>query len=332
VPTKLNPDATSSRKMLQLYVLLSFSGRKHTLTSLAERLQCSKATIIRLIADIELSESIETGKDGRERWYRLNKIKKNIVHNFAHEDIQGLVFCRDVIRGLLPDGILDQLTKSIDSAAKSINDVSVREYSLTQIAHSRMKGVIDYTPFQSIISIIMQAIPKKRLCAVNYLSANSQKVRDFIVAPMRMMAYHESLYIECWRIKEQDSQEVLQPMTLAVQRIKMLSPLRKKHKFTECPANNSNGFGFIDKKPIRLKVRFSASVVPYVSERQWSSDQEIVINSDGSAYLWFTTKNIEECFSWLLSFGELVEILEPMSCRIEFIQKITILLDTYKQK
>ena len=62
MPARLNPDASSSLKMLQLYSLLLFSGRKHTLSSLAERLQCSKTTIERLISEIEVFEKVEYGK------------------------------------------------------------------------------------------------------------------------------------------------------------------------------------------------------------------------------------------------------------------------------
>lgn len=329
---KLNPDASSSSKMLHLYSLLIFSGRKHTLSNLAERLQCSKATILRLITDIELAEVLETGKDGKERWFRINKTNSSFKNVFTHENIQQLVLCRDILFGLLPEDMRNELEKTVEIAADLLIDKTVREYSLVPIAVSRVKGAIDYTPFQQIITKIMQAIPNKRICTVVYQSVKSEVEREFVVAPMRLVAYRESLYVECWRIKCQEGEEVFQPMTLAVQRIKSFQPSRKKHEFQEYPDNKTASFGFVSQSPLRLRVRFDRSVAQYVSERQWSNDQVLSDCSDGSVDLLFTTSNKEECFSWILSFGQLAEILEPPDLRFEFEEKISLLLNVYRQK
>ncbi|WP_156180842.1 helix-turn-helix transcriptional regulator [Desulfovibrio sp. TomC] len=329
MPVRLNSDASSSSKMLDLYSLLVFSARKHTLSSLASRLRCSKATIMRFITDIELVEVIETGKDGKERWYKINKLANMRNKIFTHEDIQQLVLCKDILFSLLPDDMRIELGKTVEGTAEFLVDKSVREYALTPIAQSRVKGFIDYTPFQQEISKIMQAIPKKRICTVVYHSAKSQQTREFTVAPMRLVAYHESLYVECWRIKEQDGQEIVQPMTLAVQRIKNFNPLAKKHKFTEYPSDESNLFGLMNKKALRLRVHFDASVSQYVSERQWSKDQVISLGTDGSVDLVFTANNKEECFSWLLSFGIFAEIVEPLDLRCEFANRLIVLKNKY---
>ncbi len=67
-----NTDTTSAQKTLLLFTLLFFSGKRHYLPELALRLQCSKATVLRLIRGIEVAGivAIETGITDRTRWYR----------------------------------------------------------------------------------------------------------------------------------------------------------------------------------------------------------------------------------------------------------------------
>lgn len=327
---RLNHDSSSSMKMLELYSLLVFSGRKHTLTKLAERLQCSKATVLRLMTDIELAEVIDTGKDGKERWFRINKLSKNPGKVFTHENIQQLVLCRDILFSLLPADLVVELGSTVDGAAELIPDKEIRNYALTPLARSCMKGAIDYTPFQSIITKIMQVIPKKRVCTVSYRSVKSKEIREFVVAPMRIMAYHESLYVECWRIKNENGQEVVQPMTLAVQRIKSFDPmLKRKHEFTEYPVCDEMSFGFMKQASERVRVHFDEYVSMYVSERRWSEDQEIFVLDDGSLELVLTIRSKDEFFSWVLSFGQFAEIVEPVELRSEFVEKIKNLVSVY---
>lgn len=329
MPAKLNPDASGSRKMLELYSLLIFSGKRYTLTNLAERLQCSKATILRLMDDIEQSEIIETGKDGKERWFALKKIQKTQQIYFSHENIQHLALCRDFLFYILPADIRQELDRTVQHTATLITDEKVREYSLASIASSYGKGVIDYTPFQSKITTVMQAIPKKRICNISYYSFKRKEIREFEVAPMRLLAYHESLYVECWRIKTQNEQQIKQPMTLAVHRIQSINPTRRVHTFTDLPRTEDGQFGMMRSSPIRLKIRFAEAVVQYVSERQWSHDQEIVSLPTGEIELSFTSGNEDEAIAWILSFGPNASVLEPSQFREKFINKLRKILEIY---
>ena len=72
---KLNPDATASHKVLGLFTLLLFSGRRWSLSELAKRFACSKGTILRLVESIEESRVavIETGFEGRQKWYQMKR-------------------------------------------------------------------------------------------------------------------------------------------------------------------------------------------------------------------------------------------------------------------
>ena len=55
---KHNDDASPSEKILGLYGLLLFTGRKYNLSSLADKFDCSKQTILRMVKTIELTHTL----------------------------------------------------------------------------------------------------------------------------------------------------------------------------------------------------------------------------------------------------------------------------------
>lgn len=315
MPARLNPDASSSRKMLELYSLLLFSGKQYSLTRLAERLQCSKTTIERLISEIEMFDHVEFGKEGRERWFQITRLRNNKHVQMMYENVQQLAFCKDMVSHMLPEDFKEELQHTVDKAASMLSDKSLQDLALEPIARSLAKGMIDYTPFQSMITLIMQAIPKKRLCDVVYKGLNSNSAKSFFVAPMRLLSYHNSLYIECWRIKKDEDSEIVQPMILAVHRIEAFNPTKHKHKFDGPPDNADGYFGLISNAIIDVVVRFDKSVARYVVEREWSKNQSLEVMPDGDVILKFTAKSQEELFSWLLSFGCNAELVEPIELR-----------------
>lgn len=315
MPARLNPDASSSRKMLELYSLLLFSGRRYTLTALAERMQCSKTTIERLVSEIEIFDEVQLGKDGRERWFQINRLSKNRKVQIMHEQIQQLALCKDFVSCILPEEIKAEIEKTVSHAAGFIADDKIKELSLQPIARGAAKGVIDYTPFQGILITIMQAIPKKIICDVTYASPKSKSTKKFIIAPMRLLLYHNAIHAECWRFKREGDRQFLQPITLAVHRIECLNPTKKKHKINDLPDNINGNFGLIKSETLEIKVLFDKDVACYISERKWSSDQTITALSSGAIELTCTVNSMEEALAWILSFGEKAEVIGPAHFR-----------------
>ncbi len=55
MPPKKNPGGNPTRNAVTLFSILLFSGRAHSLKRLAEILDCSRQTVLRLIEQIEMS-------------------------------------------------------------------------------------------------------------------------------------------------------------------------------------------------------------------------------------------------------------------------------------
>ena len=55
MPPKKNPDSNPTRNAVTLYSILLFSGKPYPLKRLAEMLDCSRQTVMRLVEQIEMS-------------------------------------------------------------------------------------------------------------------------------------------------------------------------------------------------------------------------------------------------------------------------------------
>ncbi|HVM24762.1 MAG TPA: WYL domain-containing protein [Candidatus Limnocylindrales bacterium] len=67
--------------------------------------------------------------------------------------------------------------------------------------------------------------------------------------------------------------------------------------------------------PVRIRLRFDASVAHRVREAVWHRSQELTELADGGVELTLTVAGTVEIRPWILSWGEAVEVLEPAELR-----------------
>lgn len=120
-------------------------------------------------------------------------------------------------------------------------------------------------------------------------------------------------------------------MLLAVQRIRDVTLLRPTHTF-RTPSEETVTFGLIKGEPFQVRTRFIEIAATYARERTWSNDQTIETCDDGSIILAFTATSPEEVLSWVLSFGESAELLEPEDLREELARQSAVLAERYRTR
>ena len=103
--------------------------------------------------------------------------------------------------------------------------------------------------------------------------------------------------------------------TFLVDRIERLSMQEKTfERVAELgpdPFGKSMGIHSGPTSPVRL--RFDASVVPFIKERTWHSSQQLQDRPDGSAIMTLDVCDDYALRRWILGFGRSVRVLEPAS-------------------
>lgn len=318
---KRDLDTTASMKALMLYSLLLFSGRRYSLTALAERLGCSKATVMRLVQHIELARSlhvrVESEVENRQRYYWAASPAKKPNVTLGAREIQELVLCRDLLWNLLPSGLRAEVGATIDRTAVLLEDYDSREAALRSVAMQVFKGSVDYSAHEEILVVLMEALHERRVVELVYRAHDQPAGKPMAVAPLRLMAHRDALYLLARREQDLDKKEGFFEPRLAVQRIQSAAITVRTFPPVKAKAEDAGYFGFIPGKPFKVVVEADAPVAPYIRERHWSRDQKFSEIDGGRLKLAFSATSESEVVSWVLGFAGQVQLITPATLRTQ---------------
>tara|TARA_B100000579_G_scaffold221689_1_gene181332 strand:- start:323 stop:721 length:399 start_codon:yes stop_codon:yes gene_type:complete len=90
-------------------------------------------------------------------------------------------------------------------------------------------------------------------------------------------------------------------------------------------------FGFLrTKDPIDIEIIFDASAGFHLFETPLSENQKINDEKNNKLRVFATVSDTEQLRWWLLSFGEHVEVIKPVSLRNEFKKRAKLLESKYR--
>jgi predicted DNA-binding transcriptional regulator YafY len=311
---KHDPDSNAAEKTLAIYILLLFKAHTFSLSDLAERLTCSKQTVIRLCTNLErMVPEFRTELRGKERWYWFEKPASRPTTSLAPESLKCLTLCKNLSSHLLPKDMLDEIDTALEKAAFLLTNLDLRDEALDLPVETRGKGYIDYTPHHNSLQKLLDAIKTKSICKVTYKKSFSSDEREHHFLPIKIIAQHESLYVDGWSVSDRGTVELRHELTFAVHRIIDVLLTRRSVNYNIITKENdhSKKFGIMSGDSVDVKVEFSKDVAQYICERTWSDNQNIKTLKDGRVILQFTSESYVEAIAWILSFGEQAKVLLP---------------------
>lgn len=309
---------TSSEKMLALYSLLLLTSREWSLTEIADYLQCSKPTALRLLTKIECYEGIRLTTRSRntagrpEKCYEIETTTRDVkkTHiSVSVEEMRILHLCRDIARPLLPQKAQNTMDAALLHTSVLVpSEENWREPQWPQLRMA-MLGTIDYSPFQQTLNILLNSIEKKYVCQITY-KAQGRPPRVHEMAITELCGSRQALYAKGWRVQEKGIAAPLHPLFLAVHRIEEIIPTRRTHHILPAK-DNTQHFGLIEENHFDVKVFFVSELETYIRERLFSAKQSIE-SVAGGIELTFTAHSDMEVSAWILSFGSKATVIEPI--------------------
>nr|WP_319581619.1 WYL domain-containing protein [uncultured Pseudodesulfovibrio sp.] len=248
---------------------------------------------------------------GGEKYYRMASPKVSPKVGLCPEEIQQLELCRGMVLHLLPEGVREQVRHTIAKTTALLPDMNGRERAFASVVDARIKGRIDYNPHQEHIASLIQAIQDKIVCEVTYHSPSNPKAKTYAFAPMKIISYHEALYVAGWRVEDEGEPIPRHSIKLAVHRLKKVIRQKRGFDIEMDPGQRAELFGFMKLDELKVKVKFDKETASYIKERQWSDDQSIREFKNGNLVLEFNAQSMPEVVSWILSFGAHAKVMEP---------------------
>jgi len=187
-------------------------------------------------------------------------------------------------------------------------------------------GVKDYGPHRETLMKLVEAIVRKKQCAVEYQSPEAATAKRYQYEPYRLLAVGGGLYCVGKIPTRRDV------TTLAVDRIRTLTILASGFEIDpdfDPDRYRREAFGIIWEEPMDITIRFAADQAPYVREREWHPTQVIRDRADGSIELSFRAGGMFEIVRWILGWGESAEVIHPPDLRERVREQLSVALKKY---
>lgn len=304
---------------------------------LAEYMECSRQTVLRLMEEVELTGmlKVKMWREGGQNWYRAKVPVPRPNVSFSQSELQQLLLCRDFVCHLLPKGHQHLLSVASAKAICFLPDGQPDGQDTSQLqGQSAVKGFVDYTPQEHILNVLLNACGKLQVTEIAYKALHHTETRIHAFVPVRFVAYHDGLYVRGWRITEKGTPEILSPMMLAIHRMQEIWLTRRSLSQEMYDARpfppEAAYFGMAAQSaPFTVRIRFFHLAAAYIRERQWSANQRIEDEADGSCVLHFIAQSEMEVVKWTLSFGQDAELIFPVHLRKQVAQELAVAAGRY---
>lgn len=309
----------------QLLARIASADDGCTVYEMADALAVSTKTIRRDLALLKEAgfPVVETrSAHGRKHW-RLETDAALPQLRFTIEEAAALYLGRQFLEPLVGTYFYDGARSAFQKIRATLGTAAQRHLDkLAAAFYAKSHGLSDYSGKGQLLDDLVRAIEDHRLTVLTYHSLSStEPVTHYDVHPYAIVWHNRAVYLIAYSCDHKAIR------TFKLDRIS--SVVVHDLSFPK-PADFSaekilaGSFGIFqgDGEPRPVRVRFSPQVARVVQERQQHPSQQLHPQPDGSLLAEYRLSSFEEFTSWILSFGEHAEVLEPMQLRDQVISRL----------
>ena len=315
MPKKKN-EATPSEKASRLLISLLFNHNPKSIKELAELLDCSKQTVLRMLEAFPHYYGINIQHETRADRQKYIWIERNLnlskLGLISESELRILQMCKDFTQYLLGKEFLKSAIQGID---KNYAQLDVDNNVSDNLFAASISGTIDYSKFDIQLKTILEAMESKKVIEVEYQNPIADAPKTFRIKPLKIFNYKNTIYIHAQYAKMPGkvykSTDTLP--TFALQRFKKVTitktPFRNPKNY-DFDKYLNQGFGVFSQKKFKVKMELTGWAQAFVRERLWSKDQKFTQKNDATV-LEFTSTSEDEVVSLVLSFKSNAKLIAP---------------------
>jgi len=281
---------------------------------LQEELECSRATIKRIIEDMRLYLNAPIVYDRERNGYRYDQGEGAMYELpglwFNASELHALLSAQQLLADVQP-GLLDPHLKPLQ---RRIDDL----LRLQRTGSQGLAGRIRFLQMAArsagdCFQAVAGAAAQRNRLYLRYFTRSSGEYSEREVSPQRLVYYRDNWYLDAWC----HLREGLRTFALdAVAQARELdSPVRDVPQ-SDLDAHHAASYGIFAGAPTHVAVlKFDARRARWVAKELWHRDQEARILEDGSYELRVPYSNALELIMDVLKYGPDVEVLEPAELR-----------------
>ncbi len=300
----------------QMIQRLAKSRAGVSLDDLADDLEVVKRTVYRDLDALMLAgfPVVSEKRDGRTHYRFLETFRLGDVP-FTPDEVLALAFGEDLLRVLegtvFHDSIRSALAKIRAGLGPELGEYLERLGDSFRVLPGPHKS---YAHLRETIRTLNEAVIAEKSVKMRYRTGRTGSVSQRVLDPYRVWYRSGGLYVVGHDHKSGELR------TFAVDRIREIEstgePFRVADDF-DFEAYIGSSFGVIAEPATTVRIRFDKRWADYVAERTWHPSQEIAKRPGGRIELTMEVGGTADLRTWILSFGDGAEVLEPASLRRE---------------
>lgn len=315
-----------ARRLNAVRDLLNSSGGV-TVYDIAEQFKVSVRTAIRYLRALEHSgEPIYDEVDHKRKVWRLVPSARRETITLTTSQMVSLFLSKRTFDSLAGTGFkedLDDIFERLEATLKRRDFLAARHldrkiYDINEAPHlygGRLEDVND----------MVTALIKEHRLRVQHASVKAGK-ESFLLEPYSLLIYKKGIYLAGRSLHHGAVR------TFALDGFIKVDWLRGEgfdYPEDYHPSGLAEGaFGLMMGPPTTVKIFFAAKVARFVTRRQWHPTQQFK-KVRGGVEMTMVVRGTVELLSWVLSFGEHAEVLEPRELRHEIAGELQRAADRY---
>lgn len=312
----------------------AITSRRHPVprTVLEQELECSRATVKRIIEEMKLYFNAPIVYDRSRNGYHYDKQDGQTFELpgvwFNASELYALLTSQQLLEQTQP-GLLGGYLKPIKDHVEKLLATGQHDSSeiIRRVRILSMAGrYASPEQFQTVAGALLQ---RKRL-AIRYHGRGNDEESQREVSPQRLTHYRDNWYLDAWCHQRNALR------SFAVDRLREAKVLGKRAKDiseTELDAHFAPGYGIFAGKPKHTAVlRFTSERARWVAEEQWHPQQQGRMLEDGSYELCIPYSDQRELVMDILRHGAEVEVVAPVELRREALEQLRKAITKYERK
>ena len=302
-------------RRLQLIDLELRKGRYPTVEGLAGTLEVNPRTIRR---DLEFLRSawnapIDYCKN-RNGWHYTDLAFTIASQQITRDQLLAIFVAQQSLTQNRSTPFAPLLARAVEVLSASLPEIaSVVRENADQTHSFRQTSV----PSESIevFAALTEHLLRSEQIEVRYWSASSNETTTRVIDPWHVASINGTWYLFAWCHLRTEMR------MFAVSRIQSVKPTGEIFiRPTDFSIDETLGSGFqmvceTDTEIRDIVIQCDAEVAKYVREKRWHPTQTIEEQPDGSIVIRWRLNSIIEVSRWIQSWGEGVEVLEPIDLR-----------------
>lgn len=285
---------------------------------LEDELECSRATVKRIIEDMRLYLNAPIVYDRDYNGYRYDQSEGAMYELpglwFNASELHALLTVQQLLSDVQP-GLLEPVLRPLQQRIDALLELQKAgsEGLQGRIRMLQMASRHNTAQGGQAFQLAAGALAQRKQLRIRYLNRWRESREERDISPQRLVHYRDNWYLDSWCHLREGLR------TFAVDAIEHAEPLDEPALDIDTDALNAHfasSFGIFAGAPRHeATLRFEATRARYVASERWHRDQQGRLLDDGRYELRVPYSNPAELIMDILKFGPEVEVVAPDSLR-----------------